>query len=164
LKRHLVLFLYTCTLITFLHLFFSSLHLVYFAPFIVLIFYRCPLKQALWWSFACGMMVDLFLADTRLGTTALNYCTVTFFLHNTQFHFFEDRQSTLPVMTFFYSSLSNLIQGMLLTATGEPFHSSWSWVQSDLLFIPVKTSLFSLLCYNFPLSAYYHLKRARRKA
>lgn len=153
------LFVYACCLANILPLLFSSLHLVYFAPFLVLALYRCPLNHALWWSLGCGLILDLYSAQTRLGIYALNYCLTTLTLYGYKTHFFEDRLSTLPVMSLCYSCLSNFIQSCLLLIIGNPFHFSWEWVQADIFSIPLQTSLYSMLAFSGPMAMMAHMKR-----
>lgn len=150
---------YVCCLANVLPLLFPSIHLLYFVPFIVLTFYRTPFNQALWWSFGCGLFLDLYSSQTRLGTYALNYCLSTLCLYRYNSHFFEDRLSTLPAMTFFYSCVSQFIQSVLLFAIDFPFHFSWNWVQTDLLMIPLQTSLYGVLAFHLPTMGYAQIKK-----
>ena len=158
-KNLFFLFGYACCLAIILPLLFSSLHLVYFAPFLVLALYRCPLNHALWWSLGCGLILDLYSSESRLGTYALNYCLTTFCLYGYKMHFFEDRFSTLPVMSFCYACLSNFIQACLLLAVGNSFHFSWEWLQSEMLSSPMQTSLYSMIGYRGPLSLLAQMKK-----
>lgn len=140
-------------------LLFASSPLLYFAPFMILAFYRTPFNHALWWAFACGCVVDLFSSQTPLGTYALNYCCTTFLLYKTKDHFFEDRLSTLPVMTLLFSTLSNSLQGILLYAFGKAFHLSLEWVQEELILTPLKTALFAIFAFTLPVIAVQRLRR-----
>ena len=158
------LFGYACCLANVLPLLFSSLHLLYFVPFLVIALYRCPLNQALWWSFACGLFLDLFASQTSLGTYALTYCLATFCLYGYKTHFFEDRQSTLPVMIFCYTCLSNVILGALLLAIAKPFHFSWEWVRTDLLLVPLATSIYGVLAFKAPWALFRKMRKRVRQA
>lgn len=153
------LFGYACCLAMIIPLLITSTYLLYFAPFIVLAFYRCPLNRALWWALISGLFIDLFSSQTPLGIYALNYCLATFLLHRYKFHFFEDGLSTLPVMTLFFCFLSNLIQAILLCALGKPFYFSWEWVQSDLFLVPLQTALYAILAFTLPSLSIVQLRR-----
>lgn len=150
---------YTSCLALLLPLFFPFWHMLYFVPFIVQCFYRNSLTGCLWWSFVCGFIVDLFCADTRLGNYAMNYCLATFCLYRYRFHFFEDRLSTLPTMTFGFTCLSAFIQIAIFYVINRPFAISWSWLFSDFLFIPLQTSLYAILAFNLPSLLLIYLKR-----
>lgn len=144
------LFAYVGFLAMSLPLFFPFWHALYFVPFLVLCFYRCPFIHALWWSLLCGFIVDLFSAETRLGTFAMNYCLTTFFLYHYKFHFFEDRMSTLPTLTFAFSCLSMLIQVVIFYAIGKSISLSWEWVINDLMAIPLQGALYAILAFTLP--------------
>ena len=149
----------TCSLVLFSPLFFPFLHVVFFSPFLVLCFYRCSLSSCLWWALICGFIIDLFSYETRLGIYAINYCLTTFCLYRYKFHFFEDRLSTLPVMTFGFTNLSFLIQIGLFFITGKAFSLSLEWVINDLLLIPLQTATYAVLAFIFPFSLLSLLKR-----
>lgn len=144
------LFVYTFCLALLLPIFLPSLHLIFFAPFLVLCFYRCSLLNCLWWSLSCGFIIDLLSTQTRLGIYATIYCLVTIFLYRYKFYFFEDRLSTLPVMTFGFTCLSTLIQTALFYAIGQPFFLSWEWMITDLIFIPLQNAFYAGFAFILP--------------
>lgn len=141
------LFCYSFCLANILSLVIPSFRPLYFAPFIVLTLYRCPLNQTLWWSIGCGLLIDLFSSQTRLGIFALNYCLTTFLLSSYKTHFFEDRPSTLPMMTFAYAALSNMLQLALFFATGTPITLTWDWFQNELIYIPFQTAVYGICAF-----------------
>lgn len=157
--KFLPLFTYTACLAMILPLFFPSWHILYFAPFLILCFYDYSLVGCLWWSLICGFIIDLFSAETRLGIYAFNYCATTFFLYRYQFHFFEDRLSTLPAMSFCFTCLSTILQIVILSITGKNISLSWDWLISDLLLIPLQVSIYSILAFTLPFMAIRFLKR-----
>lgn len=142
-----------------LPLFFPSLHLLFFAPFLVLCFYRCPLSSCLWWALSCGFVIDLLSAQTRLGTYAMNYCLTTLFLYRYKFHFFEDRLSTLPIMTLGFACLSTLIQIAIFYTIGKPLSLSWEWMTNNLFFSPLQDALYAILAFTIPSLVISHIKR-----
>jgi len=144
------LFAYTFFLAILLPVLFPFWHMLYFAPFIVLSYYRCSLSGCLWWSLICGFVVDLFSADVHIGNFAINYCLATFCLHRFQLHFFEDRLSTLPVMTFGFTSLSALIQVLFFSLINRPFALTWHWFFNDLLLIPLQAAIYAIFAFTLP--------------
>lgn len=154
-----LLFIYTYSLAMLLPLLFPFYHLLYFVPFLILCFYRCSLINCLWWSLLCGLMIDLFSAETRLGTYAINYCLTTLCFYRYKFHFFEDRFSTLPTMTFGFTCLSTLIQVLIFYIMGKSFSLSWEWVISDFFIIPFQMVLYTLLAFTLPSFIVVYLKR-----
>ncbi len=153
------IYAYSFCLAMCLPIFFPSLHLIFFAPFLVLCFYRCSLSQCLWWSLACGFMIDLLASQTRLGVYAFNYCLTTICIYRYKFHFFEDRLSTLPAMTFCFACLSTLIQAAIFYLTGKPFSISWEWIKNDLFLSPFQNALYAACLFTFPFVFMLHFKR-----
>ncbi len=153
------LFIYTACLAMVFPLFLPSWHLLYFAPFLILCFYCYSLAGCLWWSLICGFVVDLFSAETRLGIYAMNYCATTLFIYRYQFHFFEDRLSTLPTMSFIFTGLSTLIQVSIFYVISKPFSLSWEWLITDLLLIPLQVAFYSILAFTIPFMIMKSLKR-----
>jgi rod shape-determining protein MreD len=166
-KYLLPLFLYACSLTLTLPLLFSSFHLLFFAPFLVLSFYRSPLPYCLWWALICGFIIDLLSSHMRLGAYAFNYCLTTLCLYRYQLYFFEDRFSTLPVMTFFFSLLSALIHVFFAYLTGLSFILSWSWLANDLFWMPLQNALYAIVAFTLPFELLANRRRRsaiRRRA
>lgn len=145
-----LLFLYTFCLAMSLGALFPFLRLLYFVPFLVLSFYRCSLPHSLWWAIVCGFVMDLFSTHTPLGIYALIYSLTTAYLYRYQFHFFEDRLSTLPVMTFCFACLSTLIQIFLFSIMGHAISLSWNWFKHDVLWMPLQDALYAILAFTIP--------------
>jgi len=154
-----VLFIYSTILALTFPLLFPYWHILYFAPFLILCIYRHTFINCLWRAVACGTIIDLFSAETRLGIYALNYCIAVFFIYRFKKHFFEDKFRTLPVMTFCFSALSALIQVVIFWLMGKSFTLSWEWAASDLFFLPFQGAIYSLIAFSFPLLAYSNLVR-----
>lgn len=144
------LFAYTCCLTIALPLFFPSWHLLFFAPFLVFTYYRYSLISCLWWALASGFVIDLFSAQTRLGIYAIHYSFTTFCLYRYKFYFFEDRFSTLPIMTFLFASLSILIQFIVFYVLGHFFSFSWEWAKNTFIFFPFQNALYATLFFTLP--------------
>lgn len=107
----------------------------------------------LWLALACGLIIDLLAAQTRLGLYSLNYCAVTWILFNQKKHFFEDSFSTFPIMTFLFSVISTLFHALLLYISSHSIEFSWGWIKSDLIFMPLTDALYAALAFTIP----YHL-------
>lgn len=145
-NRTSLLFFYTLTLMILL----PQMPLLYFAPFLVISFYKQTFTTCLWLSLLCGLIVDLFAAQTRLGLYGINYCITTFFLYSQRTHFFEDSLSTVPILTLFFSISSTLIQTALLYAMGQDLLLSWMWVRSDLFLMPLVDAVYAAIAFTLP--------------
>ena len=136
-------------------LLFPSVVLQLFAPFLVFIFYRSSKMEALWWSVACGLVLDLLSPHTTLGLFAFTYAVTTALLYDRKQHFFIDNLSTLPLMTFMFSVLSTLILALLVQIP-----ISLPWIATDLLLMPLGDAFIAFFCYTVP---YWQLAPKRRR-
>lgn len=152
------LFAYTFCLAISLPLF-TSWHLLFFVPFLVKIFYRYSLIGCLCWAVASGLIIDLLSSQTRLGIYAINYCLTTVCLYHYRFYFFEDRPTTLPVMTFCFSALFNLIQSIFFYAIGIPFIISWDWIIHSLFSLPFQNALYAWIAFILPSALVFHIQK-----
>ncbi len=139
-------------------LFFSKIHLLYFAPFLVLSFYHCTRFAVLWRAIGCGVIVDLFSSNPHFGLTALNYTLVCWVLYGQTRNFFQDKLSTLPLMTLFFSILSTVTTAILFFFFSQPIIPSLKWVFTDLICMPFFDAL-----YAFALSFPFYITLKIRK-
>lgn len=147
----------------FLPVFFPPLRLTYFAPFLILLFYRASFQTCLWSSFLAGLFIDLLTTDTRFGLYALNYTLATAFLYHFKKLFFEDYASTVPCMTAFFCVISTCIQVVLLYAFNKKLIVSWDWVGTDLVAMPILDGLYALFGIMMPLSFMQKINRRSRR-
>jgi rod shape-determining protein MreD len=161
LNRILFLFFYALAIAITFPTLFPQLRLMFFAPFLVFVFYHKNKILSLWISLLCGLIVDLLSAQTRLGFYALNYCLTTSILYSQKRNFFEDSLMTLPVMTFFFSFLSTFIQFCLLYIFGQGLLLSWEWVNNDLLWMPFKDALYAGIAFSLPALFFPKLPKRR---
>lgn len=136
-------------------LLFPSILLQLYTPFLVFIFYRCSKMEALWWSVACGFILDLLSPNTTFGMFAITYVVSTAILYERKQHFFIDYFSTFPLMTFLYSVLSTF-----LCALWAQIPISIPWILSDLIVLPLADAVIALTCYTLP---YARLGPKRRR-
>lgn len=137
-----------------------SLRLIFFAPFLIIVCYQKTLPGALWIALGCGLVLDLLSAYNRLGLNAIDYCLTLALLYPQRRNFFADSLSTLPIMTFLFSSVSTLIMAIMLYVVEMKSIISWAWVFSDLLLLPAADALFSYVFFIVP--AYIFGKPQRR--
>ena len=144
------LFIYSLFLAIFLPTLLSGGYLLFFAPSIILSFYRYPLPICLWWAIICGFIIDLYSSQTRLGVYAINYCLVSLCLYRYKFHFFEDYLSTLPIMTFCFVILSTFFQLMFFYVIGNSIHISFDWIINNFIFTPFLNASYAILAFTIP--------------
>lgn len=94
--------------------------------------------------------MDLLSSQQHLGLYALNYCLTLWMIYPQKRNFFEDRLSTLPVMTYLFSFLSTLIHLLLLDSFEKSLSLSWIWVGTDLLLMPLADAFYAFIWFTLP--------------
>ncbi|NGX54336.1 MAG: hypothetical protein K1000chlam4_01062 [Chlamydiae bacterium] len=140
-------------------LFFPSFHLLFFAPYLIISLYRYPLVDALWRAIGCGIAIDLLSSSPLFGQTALIYCIATLLLHPQRLNFFEDKLSTLPLMTTLFSLLSTIMQALLLFVLGHSIGLHWPMVVTDFIAMPLVDGLYAMLLFTLPFQIYRYLSK-----
>lgn len=149
-NRTAFFFIYSLFITVCLPPLFPHLKLMFFAPFLIFVFYHQCQISALWLALAAGLIIDLLSANTRLGFYALTYCLTTWILYKQKQHFFADSLSTLPIMTFLFASLSTTIQVGLLSVFGQSIELSGNWILNDLLWLPLQDALYAGIAFTIP--------------
>lgn len=140
-----------CLLLTLtIPVFFPSLRLSFFAPFLIISMYKEKLSTTLWFGLCCGLILDLMSSYPRLGMHALNFCAVLLILNPQKRYFFADSLTTLPIMTFFFASLSSLIMLFLAYTFEINGMLSWQWVFTDLIIMPAADAAYAFCCFILP--------------
>jgi rod shape-determining protein MreD len=154
-----LLFLYTCCLSFCLSIWFPSLHVFYFIPFLLIGFYRYPLKTCLWWALVCGSLVDLLSSHTPMGTHAAIYCLVMCYLYRYKFYFFEERLSILPLMTMYFACCITILQTLFLFVGKEMAGAfTFNWVM-NLLWSSLREGIYATIAFTIPLYSLSKIKR-----
>jgi len=128
----------------------ASGRLMFFSPFLVIICYKKRFSSCLWVAFGCGIIMDLLSSNIRLGIHSLNYCLTLTLLYPQKKHFFADSLSTLPIMTFLFSSVSTFLMAILLYSLEAKNMISWYWAFTDLLVMPSMDALFAFCAFIIP--------------
>ena len=147
--------------ILFLTPWFPQWKLTYFAPFLIICYYKKPLETCLWLSLLCGLIMDLLSSQRHLGIHSLNYCLTTALLYSQKQHFFEDSLSTIPIMTFLFAAVSTIIQIPLYTLFESGISLSSEWWINDLLIMPFVDALYGFVWFTLP--AIFLPRKSRRE-
>ena len=81
--------------------FYPAARLAYFAPYLVWLMYSKSLQTCLWIALFIGLFLDLFTIHDHIGLYSVSYVATTCVLFYQKAHFFADRPTTLPLLTFF---------------------------------------------------------------
>lgn len=127
-----------------------SFKLMFFAPFLIILYYQKSYAYCLWGAIFCGLLLDLLAFKTPLGFYALTYASTTTLLYGQQRHFFADVLSTMPLMTLFFSILATLFQSILLYILQGIIWFSWQWVLTDVIIFPIVDAAFAFFVFILP--------------
>lgn len=139
---------------------FPWIRLSFFAPFLIIAFYKKNLASSLWMALTCGLILDLLSSQPRLGIHALTFCFSLAVLYPQKRNFFADSLSTLPIMTFLFAVISSLVMAVLLYSIETKNVLSWEWLIADLLIMPAADATYAFCCFILP--ALLFGKRIRR--
>lgn len=139
-------------------LFFPTSGILFFAPYLVLALYRFPLHIALWKAAGVGLVADLFTSATHFGASGLTYCLVLLALMRLKNYLFQDKWTTLPLLTS-ATALLSILTSQILTLFFD--HSSAFPGVFDLLLIVLFNALFALLLFVLPFQLYSRLGKIR---
>lgn len=138
-----------------------QLHLFTFVPYLVMALYHHSLIGALVRATAVGALLDLFSSSALIGISSLQFCVTTLLLYGQKRNFFEEKLSTLPIMTFLFSFCATLVQILLLFFLGALFPLSWRWAASDLIGMSCIDALYALLVFSLPFQLISKVKKSR---
>lgn len=126
------------------------LRLTYFAPFLVVVLYKRPLKEVLWFAFGCGLFMDLFSDEPRLGILALSYVAASFILFKQKQHFYQDHWTTVPALTLIFVEITTVFHLAMRGLFGAKLHLTWEWAITDLLIMPMLDAIYAFILFTWP--------------
>jgi len=135
-------------------LFFPSIRLVVFAPFLAVVILRKPLLLGLWAATLCGLLTDLLSSDTRFGMFALSYLIVALLLYRYKTHFFEETKRSIPLFTIFFSLIFSLIHTFLIAFFHEAISLDWKGVLTTFFLMPLVDGLYAFFWFTCPMLLY----------
>lgn len=153
--------LFSLSFTLFMPVFFPHLSLLYFAPLLVICFYHYSFETCLWIALWCGLVLDLLSSGSHLGLYALNFILTVALLYAQKRHFFSDRLSTLPIMTFFFSDLFSLFQLLLFYVFEKGVGISGEFLFRELILVPFWNASFAFFVFELP---FWLFGKKQRKA
>jgi hypothetical protein len=154
-KKNLYILFLTGLLLTLLEpVMWPSIPLAFFIPFIVTAYYQKSQLICLWLSLICGVILDIIIFSNRMGLWGVSYCVTTLWIYKYRMHFFGDRQSTLPIMTFFFALISTMIFWCLNYVFDKSFIFSLRPFLRELLLFPFLNAVFAYFMLMFPMRVY----------
>ena len=120
-----------------------GLHLAVFAPFLAITLMRKNFVPSLWIAALTGLLLDLMSTHARFGLYALNFCLTVLLLHQQKKHFFDDRPFALALFTALISSVSTLLQYVLLSLFDKKLTVTFGSAMSDLVGMPLLDGVYA---------------------
>ncbi len=158
-RNNLVIIYYL--LATFSALFLSSIlpgfKLIYYSPFLVILFFNTTYPKTLWLASLAGLTIDL-LSSTTFGINAINYTLTAALLYRFK-QFFNDKPINLSIFTLIVSVVYSILQILLLFIFDKGILISWGWIVTDLLFMPLLDALYAFIWFSCPIILYEKTKK-----
>ena len=136
-----------------------GLHLSAFAPFLAITLMRKGFIPSLWIAALSGLVLDLLNSEMRFGLYALNFSLTALLLHAQKKHFFDDRPFALALFTAVISSVSTLLQYVLLSLFDQKLPLSFGTALSDLVGMPLLDGVYAFIWFNAPIRFYLYARR-----
>lgn len=124
-----------------------QVRIAFFVPFLIILFYQKAFAYCLWFSFFCGLTVDLLSVQSPFGFYAFTTTLTSMLIYHQKRNFFADHLSTLPMMTFFFSFTATLLELIFQYILGFSITLNGYWILSDLLILPASDALYAFLCF-----------------
>lgn len=144
--------------------YYPSFRPLFFAPYLIIVIYKFPLSQGLLKAIFCGLLIDSLSSLPYFGLTSLCFVLSITLTCTQKYNFFEDKYSTLPLLTAFFSVCYTLIEMGAYALFGGKVSISWRWVFTDVLGGAFFDAVYALVFFVIPfrLSKKFQ-KRWRRK-
>jgi hypothetical protein len=139
------------------------IHLTYFAPLLIILYYDRDKITALWFSVVCGIILDSLSSQTQFGIFTLNYCLTTLLIYELKPFFFADAITTIPFLTTIFAVTSTILQYILLQIFNISFPITWQWIAIDVIIMPIIDGIYGLVFFALPFMFIKHEKISRSK-
>lgn len=143
------LFLFSLLMMLTLPIFLPQLHLLAFSPFLAFVCHHKPYFSSLCIAAGCGLLVDLFSSESRLGIYALSLCATTALLYPQKHHFFQDKPMALALFTALISATTTLVLMGVIAMFSRQVAISWLWLLVDLIIMPLADALYAYFIFYF---------------
>ena len=147
LKIFLLLFISLFSMIFFSSFF--DIKFIYFAPFIVFLFYRFSFITVLWIAVLLGFFQDLF-SSSFFGISAISYLLSTIILYREK-RFFNDKPVNLSLFTIIFSLIYSIFNPLLFFIFDKKINLSIKWLAADLVIFPLLDGIYAFILFAMPI-------------
>ncbi len=142
--------------------FFPSIRLAAFAPFLAISYYRLSYPKALWLSYLCGFILDL-CSSSRLGLISLSFVLASALLYFQKRHFFEDKPSALALFSASVAAALALTELFLLYLFDKSLPLSGASFTTEVVLMPLSCGLYAFLWFTCPMRLYTYIQKTGLK-
>lgn len=140
----------------FIPTFFPHITLVYFAPFLVILFFNETFIRALWGAAISGLIIDL-LSSHHFGISSLCYTLTALFLYR-QKRFFKKIASNIAIFSFFAAATYKMLKTVALFIFENGIPISIFWFFTDIVFLSIIDGLYAFIFFAIPIKGFEYLK------
>lgn len=162
-KSYILTFWIAFCFFLFTPLFYPSLKLFFFSPFLAYALLRCSYPNLIWTCILCGSVQDLF-SHLSFGMTPLALTLTVSMIRFSLPPFFIEKASSLPLLTFLISFVYALVSFLLIGFSLSQSTFSFYWVVTDLLLLPLADSLYAFLIFFLPFKIFNQTSKMIRYA
>lgn len=161
LKQIYPAFVLSLIVVLFGSVFFSTIRIFAFAPFLALVLMRLNFLKSLWIAAIIGMIIDLLSVETRFGMYSVIYSLTVLLIYRQKKHFFADKPLALALYTAVISITSGSIELSFLYVFGTKMQVNLPLILCDVFALSLLDALYAFLCFTCPIQVYQYLQRVR---
>jgi rod shape-determining protein MreD len=139
--------------------FFPSIHLFAFAPFLALTFMRTTFLTSLWIAASSGLIMDLLTSQMRFGIHSLCYSLLVLLIYHQKRHFFADKPLALSLYTLVISIAATVLEFIFLSSFDARLPFTWKLVFTDFIAMSLLDAVYAFLCFTCPMKIHQYFKQ-----
>jgi cell shape-determining protein MreD len=130
-----------------------------YAPYLMYVLMNRSIKETLWHTLLCGLIMDLLQSTFPFGYCALCYTLIALILYRQKWWFFNDKIGSLALFVSIFSFLLSVLQLISLNFEAHTLSLCWSIFLSDFVLMPLYDGLYALICFTVPTLLYHEIKK-----
>ncbi len=158
-KTHWILFSLCLFLTLFSPAFLPAIRLIPFTAFLAYIMTKNDLKAAICYGFLCGLIMDFFSSDLRLGCYSLIYILATIFIYGQKWLILHDKLFSIALHTFVLSIFLSIATWAVKSLVSPKGLFSFIDLLKETLVLSMFDALFAFICITAPEKLYKILRK-----
>lgn len=140
-------------------IFFPSIRLATFSPFLAISYTRISFVKTLWIALGCGLIIDLLSTRQHFGLYALNFVITSAVVYPQRRHFFEDKATALSFFTAIIAAFSTTLQLLLAHLFDRGMVVPWTTFLSDIIGMSILDGIYAFLWFTCPMRLYIFIEK-----